>query len=440
MGSVFIRTYGCQMNVYDSQLASGILTSNGYTIAENEESADVILVTGCTIREHADQRALGYLQQVLARKRKRKDLIVGLMGCLGQRVGLELQDSLPALDLILGPDAYRNLPKLLQNLPNRSFVELENPLENYDDIPPLRKEGATAFLAISRGCDHDCTYCIVPFTRGRERSRSADSIVKEVEGLVAEGFKEVTLLGQNVNSYKNEDVDFPELLTMVSDVPGIMRVRFTTSHPKNISEKLVHIIAKKHNVCSHVHLPVQSGSDRVLEIMGREYTAQHYLNIIDLMKLEIPDICITTDIISGYPGESEDDHQKTLELVQHVVFDGAYTFKFSARDGTPAHLMEDTVDEMVKKRRLNELCALQRDITARKNQNYIGKEVTVMVETTSKRSPKDVLGKTDGNKNVIIPDIDLPVGTFCVAKINAASSQTLLGSFVRVLNDNEVNS
>ncbi|MCH8285651.1 MiaB/RimO family radical SAM methylthiotransferase, partial [candidate division KSB1 bacterium] len=263
---VFIRTYGCQMNVYDSELVSGILKKNDYSIVHDEGSADIVLVTGCTIREHADQRALGYIRQVLARKKTNSELIVGLLGCLGQRAGPEWQEMLPELDLILGPDAYRNIHFLLQNLPKKSFVEPDNILEDYDDIPPLRKKGASAFIAISRGCDHNCTYCIVPFTRGRERSRPLNSIVKEVGNLVEEGFKEVTLLGQNVNSYSNNGDSFPDLLEKISEIRGIKRIRYTTSHPKDLSERLVGIIRDKENVCSHVHLPVQSGSDRVLKI------------------------------------------------------------------------------------------------------------------------------------------------------------------------------
>jgi len=435
MKKVYFKTYGCQMNVYDTGIAAGILSRNGYELISGENEADVILVVGCTIREHADQRALGYIRQVLARKRTNKELIVGLMGCLGQRVGREMQETLPELDLVLGPDAYRNLPFLLNNLPKNSFVEAENRLENYDDIPPLRREGASAFIAISRGCDHNCTYCIVPFTRGRERSRPMQSIIKEVENLVEDGCKEVTLLGQNVNAYRNNVTGFPELLENVSRVSGVRRVRFTTSHPKDLSERLVFVIRDTENVCSHVHLPVQSGSDRILEIMGREYTSKHYLGLIELMRSEIPDIRITTDIISGYPGETEEDHRQTLNLVQKAQYDSAFTFKFSPREGTPAYSMNNDVPEQVKTRRLNELSTLQREITARKNQEFIGESVNVMVETTSKRSPKDILGRTAAGKNVIIADVDLPPGTFCTAKIVATSSQTLFGKLEHVLDD-----
>lgn len=424
------------MNVYDSELVSGILKKNDYSIVHDEGSADIVLVTGCTIREHADQRALGYIRQVLARKKTNSELIVGLLGCLGQRAGPEWQEMLPELDLILGPDAYRNIHFLLQNLPKKSFVEPENILEDYDDIPPLRKKGASAFIAISRGCDHNCTYCIVPFTRGRERSRPLNSIVKEVGNLVEEGFKEVTLLGQNVNSYSNNGDSFPDLLEKISEIRGIKRIRFTTSHPKDLSERLVGIIRDKENVCSHVHLPVQSGSDRVLKIMGREYTSDHYLRIIDLMKREIPDVCITTDIISGYPGETEEDHQKTLKLVEEVQYDSAFTFKYSPRGGTPAFTMGNNVPEPVKTSRLNEVSTLQRSITAKKNQEIIGKTVKVMIETVSKRSPEDMLGKTDGGKNVIVPNVKLNPGAFCSVRIVATSSQTLFGQLEEVLDDN----
>lgn len=433
MQKVHIKTYGCQMNVYDSELVAGILSRDGYEIVPEENGANVILITGCTVREHADQRALGYLRQILARKRKNNGLTVGLLGCLGQRLGPELQDTLPDLDLILGPDAYRNLPFLLRNLPKNSFIEAENPLEDYDNIPPLRKKGASAFIAISRGCNNNCSYCIVPYTRGRERSRSVQSIISEVENIIENGFKEVTLLGQNVNSYRNNGVDFPELLDRVSRVKGMKRVRFTTSHPKDLSEGLVHVIRDRENVCSHVHLPVQSGSDRILEIMGREYTAKHYLSLIELMRREIPDVRITTDIISGYPGETEKDHRQTVELVRQVEFDSAFTFKYSPRQGTPAYHLPDDVHPEVKIRRLNEVSVLQRQITARKNQKYIGRAVTVMVETISKRSTKDMLGKTGDGENVIIGNIDVPVGTFCTAAIVASSSQTLFGKLEEVI-------
>ena len=433
MQKVHIKTYGCQMNVYDSELVAGILSRDGYEIVPGENGADVILITGCTVREHADQRALGYLRQVLAKKRKNDGLTVGLLGCLGQRLGAELQKTMPDLDLILGPDAYRNLPFLLRNLPENSFLDAENPLEDYDNIHPLRKEGASAFIAISRGCNHNCAYCIVPYTRGRERSRSVQSIIGEVENLIENGFKEVTLLGQNVNSYRCNGIDFPELLDRVSSVKGMKRVRFTTSHPKDLSERLVRVIRDREYVCSHVHLPVQSGSDRILKIMGREYTVKHYLVLIEMMRREIPDIRITTDIISGYPGETEEDHRQTVELVRQVEFDGAFTFKYSPREGTPAYHLPDDDPPDVKTRRLNEVSALQREISACRNQEFIGKTVTVMVETSSKRSPKVMLGKTDGGHNVIIYDIDVPAGTFCTATIVASSSQTLFGNLKEVI-------
>jgi len=420
------------MNVYDSEIVAGILSQNQYEIASHEEDADIILVNGCTVRENADQRALSYIRQWCARKHAGNNLKIGLIGCLGQRLGSGLQETIPDIDLILGPDGYRELPSFLRNLPEKPYVQEDNVLEDYDDIVPVRKKGAGAWVAISRGCNNKCTYCVVPYVRGAERSRPVGSIISEVEKLIAGGFREVTLLGQNVNSYTSDGVDFPELLELVSLVPGIRRVRFTTSHPKDLSKKLVYIIRDRENICSHIHLPVQSGSDRMLQAMGREYTIEHYLSLIGLLKHEIPGISITTDIISGYPGETEQDHQATLDLLREVVFDGAFTFKYSPREGTPAFSLPDDVPEKEKVRRLNEVSTLQRVITARENQRIIGMTLEVMIETVSKRSAFDVLGRTDGGKNVVIAGLDYHPGTFCKVHISGASSQTLYGKAVEV--------
>jgi len=415
------------MNLYDSELVAGILSREGFKIVSSKAEADIILVTGCTVREHADQRALSYLSQVISRKKKRPGLKIGLIGCLGQRIGPNQKETLPGVDLVLGPDAYRNLPFYLRNLPENAFVEADNPLEDYDEIVPLRKEGASAWIAISRGCDTRCTYCIVPYMRGPLRSRPVDSIIHEVEKLVDEGFVEVTLLGQNVNAYRSNGVNFPGLLGHVSKVSGIRRVRFTTSHPMDMSEELVYVIRDHENICSHVHLPVQSGSNRILKRMGRHYTSGHYMSLIELLKREIPSVSITTDIISGFPGETGEDHRQTVDLVRDVDYDAAFTFKYSPRAGTPAYKIDDDVPENIKIERLTEISSLQREISARKNSEMIGKTVETLIETRSKRSPKDALGKTDGFKNVIVAGCELPPGTFCEVEVTGASSQTLFG-------------
>lgn len=415
------------MNLYDTELVSGILTKDGYSITGEQDDADVILITGCTVRDHADQRAIGYLKQMIGKKKARPDLKVGLIGCLGQNVGPEYRNVLPDIDLILGPDAYRSLPFLIRNLPESVFVQAENSLEDYDDIVPLRKKGASAWVAISRGCDTHCTYCIVPYMRGKERSRPAESIINEVREVADQGFSEVTLLGQNVNSYNNDGLRFPELLSRVSDISGIRRVRFTTSHPMDMSEELVYAIRDHTNICNHVHLPVQSGSDSMLESMGRNYTVDHYKSLIDLLKKEVPDVSITTDIISGFPGETDKDHAKTVDLVKYVEYDSAFTFRYSPRKGTPAFELEDDVSDEIKVSRLTEISSLQREISADKNRALIGKTLEVMVETRSKRSQDDALGKTESFKNVIIENCSLKPGSYCQAVITGATSQTLLG-------------
>ncbi|MCP4724118.1 MAG: tRNA (N6-isopentenyl adenosine(37)-C2)-methylthiotransferase MiaB, partial [bacterium] len=411
----------------DSELVAGILDKEGYRIIDDEENADVILVNTCTVRQHADQRALSIVSQLLARKKKNEGLKIGLLGCLAERLGDEAEKLLSGIDLVLGPDSYRDIASMLKNLPEKPYVPPVNTVEDYDNIPALTRKGQAAFLAISRGCDNSCSYCIVPYVRGKERSRPAESILNEIRILVDEGLKEITLLGQNVNSYRSNGVDFPELLNMASGISGLKRIRFTTSHPKDLSEKLVHIIRDSENICSHIHLPVQSGSNNILKSMNREYTREHYLSLIKMIKENIPGISITTDIISGFPGETVEDHLLTVDLVGQVEYDSAFTFKYSPRDGTNASDLKDDVPDTEKVRRLNEISNLQRDITSRRNREHIGKEVDVLVESKSKRSPNDLLARTDTGKNVIITGCDLPVGSFCNVKITGTTSQTLIG-------------
>ncbi len=431
--NVHIKTYGCQMNIYDSELVAGILSSEGFTMIDNEENADVILVNTCTVRQHADHRALSIISQLLAKKKKNNYLKVGLLGCLAERLGDEAEKMLSGIDLVLGPDSYRIIADLLKEIPEKPYLEAENKLEDYDNIPALTKRGSSAFIAISRGCDNRCSYCIVPFVRGDERSRPADSILDEVKRLVDEGFKEITFLGQNVNSYRSNGIEFPDLLARTSDIQDLKRIRFTTSHPKDLSERLIRVIAEKENICSHIHLPVQSGSNNVLKAMNREYTREHYMSLITMIKENISYVSITTDIISGFPGETLADHQDTLDLVKTIEYDSAFTFKYSPRDGTGAFELDDNIPEAEKVRRLSEISDLQRSISTLKNKNYMGKEIEVLVESVSKRSENDLLGRTESGKNVVISNCNHPVGSICIVKVTGTTSQTLMGKSIKMI-------
>ncbi len=433
---VYIETYGCQMNLADTEIVLGILQNNGYSVTKHSDDADIILVNTCSIRENAEQRIYGRLGNFKAIKDHKPDLIIGVLGCMAERLRTDLVDKKKIVDVVVGPDEYRRLPELIDvafNGDKGIGVKLSK-TETYDDIIPHREDGLQAWLSVMRGCDKFCTFCVVPFTRGRERSRSLDSVVEEVKQLSARGFKEVTLLGQNVNSYRDDESanggDFADLLAACASVDRSMRIRFTTSHPQDLSDKLLYTIAEHSNICNYIHLPVQSGSNRILELMNRTYTIEHYLHLVEKARKIIPGVSFSTDIISGFPTETFEDHVMTLDVMRAVRYDGAFMFKYSPRDGTKAFRMEDDVPEETKTKRLQEIINLQQQISFELNQDLIGKEEIVLVEGFSKKSDKFLSGRTDTNKVAIIPvDNKIKVGDYIKVKIVRATSATLFGDF-----------
>lgn len=432
---LYVETYGCQMNFADTEIVNGIMGKNGYDITDNIDDSAIILINTCSIREMAEARVLQRLTEIKKYKKKNPKLVVGIIGCMAERLKRDLVSKKGVVDLVLGPDEYRKLPSLIDNLIDTGekgiAVKLSR-VETYDDILPIRKEGISAWLSIMRGCDKFCSFCVVPYTRGRERSRPLDGVIREVKQLRDEGFKDVTLLGQNVNSYVSEKFDFADLLEACAKAVPDIRLRFTTSHPQDLSLKLIETIAKYENLCNYIHLPVQSGSDRVLELMQRSYTIDHYMKIMDNIRKLIPDVSLSTDIITGFCTETEKDHKMTLEVMKEVRYDGAFMFKYSPREKTKAWKMEDDVDEETKTRRLVEIVELQRDISEEKNRETVGKEYEVIIEGVSKKSDKMLFGRTDGNKTVIIPLNDAKPGDKLIVKINRANSATLFGEAVTV--------
>lgn len=426
---VYLVTYGCQMNVADSEVVLSIMHGAGYRLTNTLTEADVVFVNTCAVRENAEERVYGRLGEFWRYKKENPAVVVGVLGCMAERLRKNLLQSESSVDLVVGPDEYRKLPELVENaLAGEKGIAVRlSRVENYDDIIPLRTEGISAWLSVMRGCDKFCTFCVVPFTRGRERSRTLHSVVKEVEHLSAQGFKEVTLLGQNVNSYRDGEFDFADLLASVARVDRSMRVRFTTSHPQDMSDKLIDTIAEHENICNYIHLPVQSGSDRILQLMNRTYSADHYLKLVDNIKRRIPAVSLSTDIIAGFPTETEDDHRMTLDLMRDVQFDGAFTFKYSPRENTKAWHMGDDVPDEVKVRRLTEIIELQREISWKRNQQHVGQTMEVLVEGPSKKSEEDFCGRTDTNKMVVFPKGDMKPGEYFDIRIERANSATLFG-------------
>lgn len=430
---LYVETYGCQMNFADTEIVNGIMGKNGYDITENIDDSAIILINTCSIREMAEARVLQRLTEIKKYKKKNPKLIVGIIGCMAERLKRELVTKKGVVDLVLGPDEYRKLPSLIDNLIDTGekgiAVKLSR-VETYDDILPIRKEGISAWLSIMRGCDKFCSFCVVPYTRGRERSRPLEGVIREVKQLRDEGFKDITLLGQNVNSYISENFDFSDLLAACAKAVPDNRIRFTTSHPQDLSLKLIETIAEHDNICNYIHLPVQSGSDRVLELMQRSYTIDHYMKIMDNIKRLIPDVSLSTDIITGFCTETEEDHKMTLDVMKEVRYDGAYMFKYSPREKTKAWKMEDDVDEETKTRRLVEIVELQRGISEEINLKTVGKQFEVIIEGISKKSDKMLFGRTDGNKTVIIPINGAKPGDKVLVKVNKANSATLFGEAV----------
>lgn len=441
MNKVFIETYGCQMNVYDSELVISILQKEGWQLCDSIESADMILVNTCSIRDNAEQRVWGRLDHFLQQKRKRGELIVGVLGCMAERVKEKLLEH-PAVNIVAGPDTYRKLPEMIRDLqsePKQMDIRLSRH-ETYADITPVRtdKNGVSAYISIMRGCNNMCTYCIVPYVRGSERSRDPHSIVKEARDLFESGYREVNLLGQNVDSYlwvdpenPTETTNFAQLIELVALIDPKLRVRFSTSHPKDMGNGVLYSMAMYPNICTHIHLPVQSGSDRMLEKMNRKYDRAKYMERIHKIREIIPDAAITTDIIAGYCSETLEDHQQTLSLMEEVRYDYAFMFQYSMRPNTyAARHFEDDVPLQEKTRRLNEIIELQNKHSFESNKKDVGKIFEVLIEGTSKKNKDELFGRTPGNKVCVFPALGHKAGEYVHVKVTGCTSATLLSEIV----------
>lgn len=439
----YIESYGCQMNFNDSEIVASILQNGGYGATPNYEEADVILINTCAVREKAEQTVRKRLTAFNRVKKQNPGMLVGVLGCMAERLKAKLLEEEKLVDLVVGPDAYRTLPDLIGDAEGgqKAVNVLLSREETYADISPVRlnSNGVTAFVSIMRGCNNMCTFCVVPFTRGRERSRDPHSIVRECEDLYRNGFREATLLGQNVDSYywtdpeTNEIVTFAGLLERVAKVNPALRIRFSTSHPKDITDEVLHTMARYKNICKYIHLPVQSGSTEILQRMNRTYTREWYLNKIKRIREIMPDCGISTDVISGFCTETEDDHRMTLSLMEEVKYDLAYMFMYSERPGTlAARRYQDDVPEEVKKRRLQEIVELQHRRQAENMKNDVGKTFTVLVEGDSKRSPDDWFGRNDQNKVIVFPKAKNAVGKgdYVQVKVHACTAATLMGEMV----------
>jgi len=432
----YIETYGCQMNVYDSELVGSLLNKSGYYATKNIKSADVIFLNTCAIREKAEETVYNKLDSLQSLKKNNPSLLLGVLGCMAQNLKNEILESKPFVDVVLGPDSYRKIPEIINNRNNSMDHYVDTKLskfEVYDDILPSRKNGINAWISIMRGCDKFCSFCIVPFTRGRERSRSIDSIKFEVIKAVQQGFVEITLLGQNVNSYRTLNGNFTNLLEEIAQIDGIKRIRYTSPHPQDIDEDLVRIMNKYNNICNHIHLPLQSGSDRILKRMNRTYTKQEFLSLVEMIRHIIPDCTLSTDIIVGFPGETEDEFEETLEVMNKVSFNLAYMFKYSSRPGTKASEYSDQIPEVIKQKRLEMLINIQREITIIENQKHIGKTIDVLVEKESKRSIKKWTGRSEGNMCVIFDKIGTNIKDIVKVKVKSAHGVTMFGEPVKLL-------
>lgn len=429
-GKVYIETYGCQMNTLDGEIVISIMESVGYAHTDDIEQADVILINTCAIRDNAEVRIWGRLRELRQYKRKRGWLIVGLIGCMAERLKAEVLEREKVVDMVVGPDSYRMLGSLVaQAAGGTKAVDVQLSMqETYSEIRPVRldKNGVSGYVSIMRGCNNMCAYCVVPYTRGGERSRSCDTILEEVRDLVAKGYKEVTLLGQNVNSYRYGEVTFAELLTQVALVSPLLRVRFSTSHPKDLSDEVIAVMAANANICKAIHLPAQSGSSRMLDLMNRHYDRKWYLARIEAIRRAMPDCGISTDIIAGFCTETEQDHQETLSLMREVGYDFSYMFKYSERPNTKAQrTMADDVSEEEKVRRLTEIIKFQGKLSMESNRRDIGKVFEVLVEGRSKRSAEQLVGRTSQNKVAVFNAPNHGVGDYVMVRVVDCSSATL---------------
>lgn len=432
----YIETYGCQMNFADTEVVNSILMENGMNPVHSAEEADVIFVNTCSIRENAETRVWNRLKEFRSLKKEKEHLTVGVMGCMAERIKDKIIDQEKLVDIVVGPDAYRDIPNLLKEVNDgRKAVNVLLSLEEtYADIAPVRTSGngVTAFVSIMRGCDNMCSFCVVPFTRGRERSRPMESILREIQQLSDQGYKEVTLLGQNVNSYKYEEIDFTRLMDEASKLDPDMRFRFSSPHPKDFPEPLLHLIAERPNLCNYIHIPAQAGSDTMLERMRRPYTREQYLKLIDRMHEIIPGVSLSTDIIAGFCDETEEEHQATMSLMKTVEYDLAYMFAYSERERTLAQRKyEDNVPEDVKKRRLSEIIHQQMSIQEKNNKLELGNRHLVLVEGTSKRSDDQLSGRTDTNKIAVFDRETYKKGDYVEVEITDCTSATLIGKPIR---------
>ncbi|MBR3435079.1 MAG: tRNA (N6-isopentenyl adenosine(37)-C2)-methylthiotransferase MiaB [Bacteroidales bacterium] len=441
MSSVYIETYGCQMNFADSEIVASLLTKAKHTIVTDIEAADYILINTCAIRDNAEQRIRKRLHELRALQQRHKQVRIGILGCMAERLQSQLMVEEENVSFVVGPDAYRRLPELLASVrtPGAKAAETElSTTETYADIEPVRlgSNGISAYISIMRGCQNYCAYCVVPYTRGRERSRDPETIVSEARNLFEQGYKEVTLLGQNVNSYRyaneNGNVDFPELMHRVASISPLLRVRFATSHPKDLSDRLLEVMASHSNICKCIHLPVQSGSDRMLKLMNRHYDSAWYLDRIAAIRRYMPDCSITTDVIAGFCTETEEEHQMTLEMFRKVRYDYAYMFKFSMRPDTyAAKHLEDDIPEAEKTRRLEEIIALQGQIALENNRKEIGKTFEVLVEGESHRSKEQLFGRNSQNKVIVFDRHDAQPGQYIQVKVTDCTAATLKGDIVQ---------
>jgi len=430
--SVYVETYGCQMNVSDSELMLGKLAAHGYVPVDGPEGADVILVNTCAIRDHAEQRVIGRLGEL--KRHMKADSVMGVMGCMAQRLGPQLLEKARHVSLVVGPDGYRALPDLVERAREgkRTIATSFDLEEHYEDFTPRRFDKVKAWIPVQRGCDYRCTYCIVPYTRGAERSRRLADVIREVEQVVAEGMSEVVLLGQTVNSYHDGDADFADLLRAVGNVPGIRRLRFTSPHPNDFSDRVIEALAEVEAVCEHVHLPMQSGSTRTLKRMLRRYTREQYLDCVARLRAAIPDLSLTTDVIVGFPGETEEDFEDTLSAVREVGFADAFTFIFSLRDGTPATRLpaEMTVPGEVASERMARLIETVRGMSRERNIQLLGRRYEVLVEKGARRGEL-LQARTRDFKTVLLPGDDSMIGRYFNVELTGTTGSTFTGSIVR---------
>jgi tRNA-2-methylthio-N6-dimethylallyladenosine synthase len=431
---IFLETYGCQMNEYDSELVRSILKKENYEFVTDELKADIVMLNTCSVREHAHRKVYGRVHSIRHARGKDNPVMIGILGCMATHLRQDLlEDRSLKIDFIAGPDSYKRLPQLIHEASDegrKSYDVTLSEFETYSDIYPSRTQGGVnAWIAVMRGCNNFCTFCVVPYTRGRERSRSPENVVDEARRLAAEGFKQITLLGQNVNSYRYDNHDFAYLMDEVSKIDGIERIRFTSPHPKDFHDRLLDLMAVNPKICKHIHLPLQAGNNRVLDMMNRTYSRQEFLSLVDKIRTKIPNVAITTDIMVGFPTETDGEFEDTLQVVTKAQFDSDFTFKYSQRQGTIASKKyPDDVPESLKTERIMRLNKIQKEITYKKNQAHIGQMVEILIEPTPQDKPfTNAVGRTDGNKLVILPKNGYKIGDMVKVTITAATPHVLKG-------------